>query len=151
MALYRLKQAKSARNVGSNFESRGLKVRRRILAALMLTLVGGTAAILHLADGLCRAATTAIHRPDGFYKASCCWHRISKLDCDADLAGKVLPGIKHYFVPRFAIDGSLQVVLCGWKILRGSAGFQLLPDDAETSSTQAGTWAWEQSERFLGP
>jgi hypothetical protein len=134
----------------------------------MLTLAGGTAAILHLATASAGPPPpqyidlmASTRRPvagevfRGLAVVNRSTHRISKLDCDADLAGNVLPGIKHYFVPRFAIDGSLQVVLCSWKIPRGSAGFQLLPDDADNVQYAGGylglgavgTFSWTVKKR----
>jgi hypothetical protein len=55
--------------------------------------------------------------------------RFSSVDCDAGIAGKRLPAMKHFFVPR--AGSSRQVVVCSWRIPRGAAGETLYQDDAD--------------------
>jgi hypothetical protein len=77
------------------------------------------------------------------------------LDCDADVAGNVLPGIKHFYVPHHPTAGSLQVVVCSWKIPRDAAGYPLLPDDADNVQYAGGyiglgavgTFSWTVERR----
>jgi hypothetical protein len=66
-----------------------------------------------------------------------------------------LPAIKHSFVPHHPTQGSLQVVVCSWKIPRGAAGYTLYGDDADNiqygSTYQGlgglGTFSWTVKKR----
>ena len=58
--------------------------------------------------------------------------RFSRVDCDAGLSGKRLPAIKHFFVPSSRAGSSRQVVVCSWKIPRGTAGDTLYGDDVDS-------------------
>ena len=143
-------------------------MRRRSLVALILTLAGGTAAVLHLATASAGPPPprvidmlTSTRRPvagevfRGLSIVNRSPYRITRLDCDADIAGSVVPGIKHFYVPQHGTSGSLQVIVCSWKIPRDAAGYTVDPDDADNVQYgggyyglgTVGTFSWTVKKR----
>jgi hypothetical protein len=76
--------------------------------------------------------------------------RFSWVDCNAQIAGKRLFALKHFFVPSSRV-GSRQVVVCGWRIPRGAAGETLYQDDADGvqygGTTQGLAFEWTVKKR----
>jgi hypothetical protein len=118
-------------------------MHRGILAALVLTLVGGTAAVFYL-------GTASAGPPPPIHANFTIPHRspvagkrftglaivnvdnagtLSSIECDAEIGGKVLPArTQTFFTPGHAFS---QVVVCSWRIPADAVGKTLRLDNGD--------------------
>ena len=109
-------------------------MHRGILAALTLTLAGGTAAVMYLGTAsagppppvlvdftLPHQSPVAGQRFRGLAMVNLSnTGTLSSIECDADVAGKLLRAREQtFFVPGHKVN---KVVVCSWRIPAGTGG-----------------------------